>query len=438
MLGIRRGNAFRHVSPASCPPPAGGWADRRIEARPPSRRSACWEPPVLLTVAARGEGIVPLVEALDRHRAYLESSGMLQPATAGAARRTDAGGREPRVAAVGLGRDRPRRRCSWRRWTTCRRESGTPTRWPRRSWNTRELEPRDEHRAEAGVYAAGSGRVEPGGATGDTRRVSVHARHPSHDVPGPALDDAAVRRVRHGRGHEPALQVPARARADGAVGRVRLPHADGLRLRSPTLGGRGREVRGRDLEPGRHGDAVRRHSARPGLHVDDDQRPGGDPVLLLRRRGREAGRADREAARHGAERHPQGVHGAARLGVSRRAGAEDHRRHVRVVRRARAAVEHDLDLRLPHPRGRSDGRAGAGVHAGQRLHLRRARHRARARRGRRSRRACRSSGTSTTTSSRRSRSCAPRAASGRATCGSATAPRTRGRGCCGSTRRPPA
>ena len=36
-----------------------------------------------------------------------------------------------------------------------------------------------------------------------------------------------------------------------------------------------------------------------------------------------------------------------------------------------AAVEHGLDLRLPHPRGRLDRRAGAGLHAGRRLPLRR-------------------------------------------------------------------
>ena len=46
--------------------------------------------------------------------------------------------------------------------------------------------------------------------------------------------------------------------------------------------------------------------------------------------------------------------------------------------RARAAVEHDLDLRLPHPRGGRHRGAGARLHARRRLHLRRARHRARA------------------------------------------------------------
>jgi len=73
MLGIRRGNAYRHVG-----------AHHRPEAR--ARRAALpaegdggagWEPPVLATVASRGEGVAELVDALDRHRAHLEASGGL-------------------------------------------------------------------------------------------------------------------------------------------------------------------------------------------------------------------------------------------------------------------------------------------------------------------------------------------------------------------------
>ena len=47
-------------------------------------------------------------------------------------------------------------------------------------------------------------------------------------------------------------------------------------------------------------------------------------------------------------------------------------RRDRVLHAARAAVEHGVDQRLPHPRGRLDRRAGAGLHAGRRLPLRRA------------------------------------------------------------------
>jgi LAO/AO transport system kinase len=68
MLGIRRGNAYRHVGAHHGP--AGGRTDRPT-AQP------TWEPVVLQTVAPKGEGIPALIEALDRHRAYLEASGSL-------------------------------------------------------------------------------------------------------------------------------------------------------------------------------------------------------------------------------------------------------------------------------------------------------------------------------------------------------------------------
>jgi LAO/AO transport system kinase len=70
MLGIRRGTAFRHVSPHHAP-----GLRRDAVVRNPSEDG--WEPPVLLTVATRGEGVTDLMEALERHRGYLEASGLL-------------------------------------------------------------------------------------------------------------------------------------------------------------------------------------------------------------------------------------------------------------------------------------------------------------------------------------------------------------------------
>ena len=80
MLGIRRGNAFRHVTPHHR-------ADRGAapSARPPAtegesvrvRPSDAWEPPVLATVATTGVGVDELVAALDHHYAYLQTSGLL-------------------------------------------------------------------------------------------------------------------------------------------------------------------------------------------------------------------------------------------------------------------------------------------------------------------------------------------------------------------------
>jgi LAO/AO transport system kinase len=65
MLGIRRGNAFRHVAPHHRPD------------RPTVQPSDAWEPPVLATVASTGAGVEELAAALDRHHVYLEASGQL-------------------------------------------------------------------------------------------------------------------------------------------------------------------------------------------------------------------------------------------------------------------------------------------------------------------------------------------------------------------------
>jgi LAO/AO transport system kinase len=72
MLGIRRGNAFRHVAPHHR-------ADRGAAppARPPVKPPEDWEPPVLTTVASTGVGVDELAAALDRHYAYLQASGRL-------------------------------------------------------------------------------------------------------------------------------------------------------------------------------------------------------------------------------------------------------------------------------------------------------------------------------------------------------------------------
>jgi GTPase len=81
MLGIRRGNAYRHVGAHhGADGRTAGRADGRggERNRPPDRPTAelgGWEPPVLQTVAPKGEGIAVLLEALDRHRAFLEASG---------------------------------------------------------------------------------------------------------------------------------------------------------------------------------------------------------------------------------------------------------------------------------------------------------------------------------------------------------------------------
>ncbi len=77
MLGIRRGNAFRHVAPHHTAQPRAGKDGAGRGKAVEAGADAPWEPPVLATVASRGDGIAELAAALDRHYAYLEASGRL-------------------------------------------------------------------------------------------------------------------------------------------------------------------------------------------------------------------------------------------------------------------------------------------------------------------------------------------------------------------------
>ena len=46
-------------------------------ARPPDRAAVRGIPPVILTVAAKGDGVAELIDGLDRHHAWLAASGTL-------------------------------------------------------------------------------------------------------------------------------------------------------------------------------------------------------------------------------------------------------------------------------------------------------------------------------------------------------------------------
>ncbi len=77
-LGIRRGNAYRNM-----PAHHGYRASRAVpesapETAAPAAGDGPWEHPVVLTVAAKGEGIDQLVAALDRHHEWLGRSGTLE------------------------------------------------------------------------------------------------------------------------------------------------------------------------------------------------------------------------------------------------------------------------------------------------------------------------------------------------------------------------
>jgi len=72
MLGIRRGNAYRHIAPHH-----GGVGGSSKQA---AASDDAWIPPVLQTVAVRDEGIDDLIATFERHRRFLEGSGRLQAA----------------------------------------------------------------------------------------------------------------------------------------------------------------------------------------------------------------------------------------------------------------------------------------------------------------------------------------------------------------------
>ena len=76
MLGIRRGNAFRHVGAHHGR--TGGRSDgNAVPSDGPTVRPSVWESPVVSTVAARGDGVDDLIAAFDAHHAWLTASGAL-------------------------------------------------------------------------------------------------------------------------------------------------------------------------------------------------------------------------------------------------------------------------------------------------------------------------------------------------------------------------
>ncbi len=253
---------------------------------------------------------------------------------------------------------------------------GTEGRRPRRA----RLAYAGGSRHQAAVHACG--RRGAGLHRQHPRRLSLRARAEGDDVRRTAVDDPAVRGLLDGGRVERVLPAWARRRAEGAQRRLRSCDAPRLRQRPPARArGRGQGRRGHRLRRG-HEDPVRRHPARRDERQHDDERRRASGAGELHRgrgrAGREAGGSDRDHP----ERHPQGVHGPQHVHLP--AGAVDaHRqRHHRAHQPAHAALQLDLDQRLPHAGGRRDGGPGAGVH-----HRRRPRVRARgARQGSRHRR----------------------------------------------------
>ena len=157
------------------------------------------------------------------------------------------------------------------------------------------------------------------------------------------------------------------------VDRLRPPDADGLRLRRRDEPRRGRHLRRRGRHPGRHGGPLPRHRPRADDDLDDDQLArGADLRDVHRRRPR---RPARDRAKLG---------GTLQNDILKEYQAQKEfifppRPSLRLVRDTMSfcaaempTMARDLGVGVPHPRGRLDRRAGAGVHARQRVRLRRA------------------------------------------------------------------
>ena len=270
------------------------------------------------------------------------------------------------------------------------------------------------------------------------RRVPVHARHPADHVSRPAVDDAAVRRLRHADRVQRPLPISAGAGRQRPERRLRSADADGLRLRPSAGRGRGRQGWRRHRFARRHGGAVRRHSARPRLDVDDHQRDGRHPAGAVHRRGAAPGRRPLAACRGTIQNDILKEY------VARGTYIYPPRASLRIVTDIFAYCAREL------PNWNTISISGyhireAGSTAVQEVAFTFAqRHRLRA--GgvdagldvNSSASGCRSSSTRTTTSSRRSRSSARPGGCGRASCATGSARRTRARSSCGSTPRPPA
>ena len=260
------------------------------------------------------------------------------------------------------------------------------------------------------------------------RPVPLHPRAVRLDVPLEAVDDAHVRRLRHRRGHQPALPGPPCAPAAPACRRpstcprswaatptTRCARARSASAASPSTPWPTCE----DLFAGIDLGAVT-----TSMTINS---PAAVIFAMYIATAEKAGVERAAPRRHAPERHPEGVPGAEGVRVPAAAVDAPRARHHRASARPRCrggtrsrSPATTSARRARRPRRSSPSRWPTGSPTSS-WPARRARRR------RRSPRASASSSTPTSTSSRRSPSTGPPAASGPAGCATATAPPTRDR-----------
>ena len=153
-----------------------------------------------------------------------------------------------------------------------------------------------DDRASTDTFGAPAGtRVRtgrPGRRPAPAGVLSVHPRQFRVRLPGQDVDVPAVLGLRHRRGVQPALPLPAGPGRHRAVGGAGSADAVRLRLRRPRVRRGGRQGRCRGRHAGRRRGPVRRDPAGHDQHQLHDQRHRGHPAGVLRGRRREGGGAD--------------------------------------------------------------------------------------------------------------------------------------------------
>ena len=131
---------------------------------------------------------------------------------------------------------------------------------------------RFRHRDQGALRRRGSRRLGSGRAARCAGRAAVHARRVPDDVPRQVVDDAPVRRLRHGGVDQRAVQVPAArpARPD-SVCAFDLPTQMGYDSDHPRAEGEVGKVGVAIDSMADMRTAARRPAARQGHHEHDDQ-----------------------------------------------------------------------------------------------------------------------------------------------------------------------
>ncbi len=240
-------------------------------------------------------------------------------------------------------------------------DDGSSRRWT----GTRERRPTARRRAGAGAYRRLAARDAAA-----SWASPASSRSPGDRIPSMYTRRPWTMRQYAGFGTAEAtnapLPCPARRGPDRTLDGLRPADPDGVRLRSSDGRRRGGPRRRGHRYRRRPRGALPGDPARRGDHLDDDQRHGRDPPGDVR--GDRRGAGDRGATgsgRHGPERRPQGIRRPGDLHLSGRTVAPAGDRTVPLRGRAEDELQSDLDLRVPHPRGRRDRRAGGGVHPRQ-------------------------------------------------------------------------